>query len=133
MSGGELFPIVHVDAIAPVLAFYREVFAAEVTFSSPAEGDPEYLTLQIGRSSLALALGTSPTMYGDVPLPASGHAVDLCVYVPDLDAAVAGAPRAGGHVAVPPTDTPWGERVAYLKDPQSTMLLTIQDDAEPGP
>ena len=129
MSRGEVFPIVHVDAMAPVLAFYRDVFAAEVAHQFPEEGDPDYLTLTIGRSSLALGLGTSPTMYGEMPLPASGHAVDLCVYVPDLDAAVAAAPHSGGQVAVPPTDTPWGERVAYLRDPQGTMILTIQDDA----
>ncbi|WP_225755289.1 glyoxalase/bleomycin resistance/extradiol dioxygenase family protein [Actinotalea sp. Marseille-Q4924] len=130
MSSGEVFPILHVDAIEPVLAFYRDTFAAEVSYRFPDDGVPEYLTLRIGRSSVALALGTSPTMYGEVPLPASGHAVDLCIYVPDLDAAVVAAPRARGEVTVPPTDTPWGERVAYLRDPQGTMLLVIQDDGE---
>lgn len=119
----------HVDAIAPVLAFYEEVFAAEVTYRFPDDGEPEYVTLGVGRSSVALAVGTTPTMYGEVPLPATGRAVDLCVEVADLDAAVAAAPAAGGRVVVPPTGTPWGERVAYLQDPQGTMLLTIHAPA----
>ncbi len=65
----------------------------------------------------------------DVPtsLPATGHAVDVCVYVPDLDSVLDAAPRHGGRLVVPATDTPWGERVAYLRDPEGTMLLVIQE------
>jgi len=127
MSRGELFPIINVDAIEPVRAFYEHVLGAMITYRFPDDGDPVYITLTIGRSTLALGVGTGPAMYGQAPLPASGHAVDLCVYVPDLDAAIARAPAAGGSVVVPATETPWGERVAYLRDPQGTMLLVIQD------
>jgi uncharacterized glyoxalase superfamily protein PhnB len=48
------------------------------------------------------------------------------VYVPDLDAVVAAASES---VVVPPADMPWGERVAYVSDPEGTMLLVIQDEA----
>lgn len=124
----ELFPIINVDAIEPVRSFYEAVFAATLAYRFPADGDAVYITLSIGSSTLGLGLGVGPAMYGETPLPASGHAVDLCLYVPDLDGAIAAAPAAGGAVAVPATDTPWGERVAYLRDPQGTMLLVIQDD-----
>jgi len=128
MSRRELFPIVNVDAIAPVQRFYETVFGATVEYTFPADGEPVYVTLRVGESSLALGLGTGPAMYGHTPLPATGHGIDLCVYVEDLEAATAAAPAAGGTVAVTPTDTPWGERVAYLTDPQGTMLLVIQGD-----
>jgi uncharacterized glyoxalase superfamily protein PhnB len=49
----------------------------------------------------------------------------VCVYVPDLDAVVGAAPDS---VVTPPADMPWGERVAYLQDPEGTMLLVIQDE-----
>jgi lactoylglutathione lyase len=127
MSRGELFPIINVDAIQPMRAFYEAVLDATLAYRFPDDGDPVYITLTIGRSTLALGVGTGPAMYGETPLPASGHAVDLCVYVPDLDAAVDRAPAAGGSVVVPPMETAWGERVAYLRDPQGTMLLVIQD------
>ena len=65
-------------------------------------------------------------MYGEVPRPATGHAVDVCIYVPDLAGVLAAAPAHGGRVAVPATDTPWGERVAYVEDPEGTMLLVIR-------
>ncbi|PXA65761.1 VOC family protein [Cryobacterium arcticum] len=127
MARLELFPIINVTAIEPVRRFYETVFGAGVDYAFPDDGDPVYLTLRIGSSTLALGLGTTPAMYRDTPLPATGHAVDICVYVPDLETAVAAAPAAGGAVAVSPADTPWGERVAYLRDPQGTMLLVIQN------
>jgi lactoylglutathione lyase len=128
MARLDLFPIINVDAIEPVRRFYESVFDATVEYTFPDDGEPVYLTLRVGASELALGLGTGPAMYGETPLPATGHAVDLCVYVPDLEAAVAAAPAAGGAVAVSPADTPWGERVAYLRDPQGTMLLVIESD-----
>ena len=128
MARRELFPIINVDAIAPVQRFYETVFDASVDYLFPEAGEPVYVTLKIGESSLALGLGTGPAMYGQTPLPATGHGIDLCVYVPDLEAATAAAPTAGGAVVVTPTDTPWGERVAYVSDPHGTMVLVIQGD-----
>ena len=128
MTRRELFPIINVDAIGPVRRFYEAVFQATTEYVFPDTGDPVYVTLRVGDSSVALGLGTGPAMYGEIPLPASGHGVDLCIYVADLEEAVAAAPGAGGAVVVAPTDTPWGERVAYLRDPQGIMVLVIQGD-----
>lgn len=128
MARLELFPILNVEAIALVQAFYETVFGATVDYAFPENGEPVYVTLRINGSALAIGLGTGPAMYGQTPLPATGHAVDICIYVADLDAAVASAPAAGGAVVVSPANTPWGERVAYLTDPQGTMLLVIQDE-----
>jgi lactoylglutathione lyase len=128
MARGEVFPIVNCRDLAVARTFYERALGGVEAYRFPPDGDPVYLTLRVGAGQVALALGTAPAMYGEVPLPASGHAVDVCAYVPDLDAAVAAAPAAGGAVAVPPADMPWGERVAYLRDPDGTMLLIIQDE-----
>ncbi|SHN44210.1 VOC family protein [Cryptosporangium aurantiacum] len=119
-----VFPIVNCRELAPVRAFYERVFGGELDYRFPDEGEPVYLTLRIGTGQVALGLGNGPALYGEVPLPATGHAVDLCLYVPDLDAAVAAA---GDAVVTAPADMPWGERVAYLRDPAGTMLLVIQE------
>jgi lactoylglutathione lyase len=53
--------------------------------------------------------------------------------VPDVDAVVARL-RAGGHAAlVGPVDQPWGERLAYVRDPEgNTVMLTAAIERE-GP
>ncbi|HWR84391.1 MAG TPA: VOC family protein [Rhodoglobus sp.] len=126
MARGEVFPIVNCRDLPPAIEWYRRVLGGEVAYRFPDEGEPVYVTLRIGSGQVALGVGTGPAMYGGTPLPATGHAVDLCVYVPDLEAVLA---VAGESVAVPAQDTPWGERVAYLRDPEGTMLLVIQDEA----
>jgi uncharacterized glyoxalase superfamily protein PhnB len=124
MARGEVFPIINCADLARTLDWYRRVFSGEVAYRFPDAGEAVYLTLRVGSGQVALAAGAGPALYGEVPLPASGHAVDICVYVDDLDAAVANA----GSAVVEPADMPWGERVAYLRDPEGTMLLVIQDE-----
>ena len=124
MARGELFPVVNCVDLATTWRWYASVLSGVVGYRFPERGEPDYLTRRIGAGQVALGRGTAPALYGETPRPATGHAVDLCVYVPDLAAVVEAAADA---VVVPPADMPWGERVAYLRDPEGTMLLVIQD------
>jgi lactoylglutathione lyase len=128
-----VFPIVNCTDLLDARRFYLDVFGAEQVYQFPPEGDPVYVSLQIGDGQVALGLGTGPALYGETPLPASGHAVDICLYVADLDATIRAAEARGAPVPVPPADMPWGERVAYLTDPAGTMLLVIQASDESAP
>ncbi len=121
-----VFPILNCADILRTRTFYQRVLGAEQVYQFPEEGEPVYLSLAIGGGHVALGVGTNPAMYGEVPLPATGHAVDVCVYVPDIAGVIQAAPANGGRLVVPATDTPWGERVAYVADPEGTMLLVIQ-------
>jgi len=128
VARGEVFPIINCSDIAGMRTFYESVLGGELVYQFPEEGDAVYLVLRIGTGQVGLGLGTGPALYGDTPLPASGHAVDICVYVRDLPGVVAAAERSGAAVPVWPQLMPWGETVAYLQDPEGTMLLVIQDD-----
>ena len=130
MSRGDVFPIVNCSDIVRTRSFYQSVFGGKQAYQFPAEGEPVYLTLAVGTGTVALGVGSRPAMYGEMPLPATGHAVDLCLYVPNLDAVVAEAPKRGGAAVVAPAEMPWGERVAYVRDPEGTMLLVIQDEKD---
>ncbi|MEC5184980.1 putative glyoxalase superfamily protein PhnB [Cryobacterium sp. MP_3.1] len=132
MARGELFLVVNCVDLATTWRWYVSVLSGVVDYRFPERGEPDYLTLRIGDGHVALGRGTAPALYGETPRPATGHAVDLCMYVPDLAAVVEAAAAA---VVVPPADMPWGERVAYLRDPEGTMLLVIQDadSNESGP
>jgi lactoylglutathione lyase len=125
-----VFPILNCADILNTRSFYERVFGAEQVYQFPEDGDPVYLSLAVGGGQIALGVGTGPAMYGETPLPATGHAIDVCVYVPDLDGVLAAAAHNGGALVVPATETPWGERVAYVRDPEGTMLLVIQQDPE---
>lgn len=128
--GQRVFPIINCSDILATRRFYQDVLGGRQAYQFPDEGDPVYLTLAIGDGQIALGVGTNPAMYAETPLPASGHPVEVCLYVPDLDATIAAARDAHAEVPVQPADTPWGERVAYLKDPEGTMLLVIQAQSE---
>ena len=107
----------------------RAVLSAALEYQFPAEGDPDYLTLRVGGGQIGLGRGAEPALYGETPLPASGHPVDSCLYVPDLGRV---ADAAGADVVIAPTATPWGETIAYLRDPEGTMLLVIQPGTHLG-
>lgn len=126
MASGEVFPVINCSDLAGTKSFYQRVFAAQQSYEFVHEGEEVYVTLDVGEGKIALGRGTSPAMYGETPLPAAGHAIDLCLYVLDLDASVEAAPKVGGRIVVDPHVAPWGERVAYLQDPEGNMLLTIQ-------
>jgi uncharacterized glyoxalase superfamily protein PhnB len=119
----EVFPIINCADLARTQQWYERVLGGTVEYRFPAEGNPEYVTLGVGGGQIGLGNGSGPALYGQIPLPATGHAVDICVYVPNLDQVTSAA---GVDVVVPPADMPWGERVACLTDPEGTMLLVIQ-------
>jgi uncharacterized glyoxalase superfamily protein PhnB len=128
----ELFPIIACRDLSGTTRWYRSVFEAEPSYQFPEEGDPVYLTLRVGDSTIALADGTGPNAYGSAAFPSTGHPVDLCVYVDDLDATLATGAGDGGDLVIPAADMPWGERVGWLRDPEGVMLLVIQGDPADG-
>ena len=105
------------------------MFSATELYRFPEEGEAVYVTLRIGDGQLALGSGTELALYGATPRPATGHAVDVCLYVDDLPAVVSAAREAGAQVPLQPAPMPWGETVAYVRDPEGTMLLVIQAPA----
>jgi lactoylglutathione lyase len=128
MSRRELFPILACRDLPAARRSYTEVLDGRPQYQFPAEGDPVYLTLSIGESTLGLGVGTDQNAYGERPLPSTGHQVDLCVYVDDLDAVLAAAGGHGGALVAEAADMPWGERVGWIRDPDGVHILVIQGD-----
>lgn len=126
MARLDVFPIINCQDLAVTVAFYRDVFGGERTYQFPPDGEPDYVSLQVGDGQVSLGRGTGPAMYGETPLPATGHAVDICIYVSELAATIERARAAGAQIPVEPAEMPWGETVAYVQDPEGTMLLVIQ-------
>jgi uncharacterized glyoxalase superfamily protein PhnB len=111
----EAFPILSTADLPRALAFYRDGLGGEVTYQFPSDGEPVYVSLRLGTSSLGL--GT------EEHVPEASGRYALWVYADDCDRAVERLVAHGAKVTEPPTDQPWGERVAQLTDPDGNRLV----------
>jgi len=106
------------------IAFYGEVLGGAETYRFPGEGPPDFVVLRIGASDIGLGrIGAAPPLHGRPLRPATGHRVELCVYVDDVDAAADALRAIGAPVVLEPADQPWGERVAYAEDPDGNLVM----------
>lgn len=104
------------------LAFYRDLLGGTEAFRFP-EDDPVFVTLRLGESEIGIGAMRDAPLHGRPQRPASGHRVELCVYVEDVDETVAAARAAHVEVVLEPADQPWGERVAYIADPDGNLVM----------
>lgn len=128
------FPIIYTRDLAASLVFYRDRLGFAETYRFPPAGgtdgvgggEPEFVALRLADgSSLALAAVTEGQTgaHGQPIRLGSGRQFELCLYTGDVDRAVA---ELRGHdvpVLVEPADQPWGERMAYVADPDGHPVM----------
>ena len=112
----ELFPILSTADMAKALRFYRDLLGGIVTYQFPADGEPAYVSMTIGGSSLGIGLQEEP---GDT----ANDRVTFWVYARDCDAAIAALRAADVPIVREPADQPWGERMAEVLDPDGNRVL----------
>jgi lactoylglutathione lyase len=115
-----------VSRFEETFAFYRDVLGLTVTWGEPG-GNFASFTGTGGGSQVAIfrrhlmaeAIGTDH-------LPAAASAQDrvsLVFAVADVDAETARVTGLGAPLVAPPADRPaWGIRVAYVRDPDGTLI-----------
>jgi lactoylglutathione lyase len=121
----ELFPILTSRDLNASLRFYRELIGAESTYQFPPEGEPAFVTLRIGGSTLGLGVQDEP---GDL----ANDRITLWLYADDCDAAVGKLRDAGVPVLAEPADQPWGERMAIVTDPDGNRVIIASREPEAG-
>ncbi len=100
------------------LAFFQRLFGAVETTRYPADGPVFFVGLRLGDSDVGLVAEAG----ADLSTPSR---ILLSVEVDDVDARLEQVAAAGGRVLGPPTDMPWGQRVAHIHDPDgNTVNLT---------
>ncbi|MDO8381857.1 MAG: VOC family protein [Microbacterium sp.] len=115
------FPILSTPDLVALVDFYAAAFDAERTYAfTDADGTAAYVSLSMGGVALGIARE-------DVPTGSSGRAA-LWLYVDDVDQTYARALSAGAVNRSAPTDTPWGERVAQIEDPDG-LVIHIAEEA----
>lgn len=114
------FPVVYARDVARSVEFYRRLgFQEHVRL--PADGDAGYVGLRRGAYELAVVTTQSPEQLIGVRVGA-GPCFELFVYVDDVDALVGQLRQDGGQVLSEPADRFWGERVAYVADPDGNPV-----------
>ena len=120
-----MIPMLSVADIRRSMAFYQDVLGGVKVYQFPAEGEPAFLTLKFGDTEMGIGQLGGPTLHGQSQRPASGHRIELCINVTDVDGAVGELGAIGAKVHLAPTDQPWGERAAYVDDPDGNLVMLV--------
>ena len=114
------------DDLQRSLDFYRDALGFQETYRFEDDGTPTFVALQLDDGS-RIGLGVVPKggsgIHGLPQRPISGRFFELCIYCDDVDASIEELRTLGHTILVEPTDTPWGERIAYVADPDGHPVM----------
>lgn len=116
------FPILYVDDVGAPVRFYRDLLGFEEIYRFPPSDDPGYVALRLDDGKIGLSSAEFPGIHGKPQRPVSGRPFELCIDVADVDRFVGGLRDAGVVVLAEPADRVWGERVAYVEDPDGNPV-----------
>ena len=111
------YTILYVDDVEGTIAFYEKAFGLKRTLVVPNE----YGELDTGATKLAFAAKTNAAKLFSVPLQPSDAktpppAVEVAFVTDDVKTAYDAAVRSGAVALADPTQKPWGQTVAYVRD-----------------
>ncbi|RYE56885.1 MAG: VOC family protein [Hyphomicrobiales bacterium] len=102
--------------------FYEAILGGELVYAFPPEGEPVFLTLSFGETEIGLGVLSERGVHGRLLRPASGHRMELCINVEDVDATLIAL---GAKIVMLPVDQSWGERAAYVEDPDGNLVMLV--------
>ena len=121
------FAVVYAREVARTVSFYEQL-GFEAHFRLPPKGDAGYVGLRRGGAELAVVTAASPRELIGVEVGERPR-FELFVYVDDVDRCVERLRTTGVAVLRAPRDMFWGERVAYVADPEGNPVALA---AAPG-
>jgi lactoylglutathione lyase len=107
------------------IGFYTEVLGIRLRHRADAYAQLETGGTRLGlytRAAMERTLGTTL----EEPSPAA-PAFEIGFKVPDVDRAFAEITARGAPAAAAPADRPWGQRTAYVRDPDGNLVELAQD------
>jgi predicted enzyme related to lactoylglutathione lyase len=111
-------PVIITPDLGRLQGFYETLLGAVELRRVPADGPTFYVGLKVGDAELGLV--------ADAKIELGGvQRMLLSVDVVSVDDLLEQVEAAGGRVLGPPSDMPWGQRVAHVHDPDgNTVNLT---------
>jgi lactoylglutathione lyase len=120
-----MIPMLSVADMGRSLTFYRDILGGEQIYQFPPDGELVFLTLRFGHTELGLGLLSAAPIHGQQQRPATGHRIELCFNVENVDERVGALTGIGAQVRLAPSDQPWGERAAYVEDPDGNLVMLV--------
>lgn len=118
------FPVLHAQDVEAVADFYGQLGFEQHVRLPGADGVVGYIGLRRDQAELAVTTVEAPRLLAGVePQPGPRH--ELFIYVRHLDETVQRL-RALATIVREPTDMPWGERIAYVSDPEGNLVSLAQ-------
>jgi lactoylglutathione lyase len=114
------FAVMYSRDVPKAQRFYAELGFEEM-FRMPAEGEAGYVSLRRGTADLGIVDAGWPRDQLGVRMGAEPR-FELYVYVENIDATVE---RLGAALLKAPEDMPWGERIAYVRDPDGNPVALV--------
>jgi lactoylglutathione lyase len=115
------FAVVYVRDVPKALGFYQGLLGYEPRSQFPPEGEPVFVSLDRGGSELGIVHESSPQTLISKSM-GDGPRFELFTYVDDVDASVGRMREAGVPVLREAEDMPWGERLAFVADPDGNPI-----------
>jgi lactoylglutathione lyase len=120
--------VLYARDVERVAGFYGRL-GFEEHFRLPDEtGAAGYIALRRGAAELGVTTEASPRLLAGVE-PGPGPRHELFVYVDDVDATFAQLRDAGCTTLREPSDMPWGERLAFVLDPEGNVVALAMPGA----
>jgi len=119
------YVVIVVEDVGRALDFYTRVLGLELGHRSGP-----FAQLSTGSTRVALYAREAMAATLGFPIaPADPYApgFELGFKVADVDAAYAELLARGARSATPPTDRPWGQRTAYVRDPDGHLIELAED------
>lgn len=117
---GRAFPVIYAQDVARTVAFYRRL-GFEEHFRLPPDGQPGYVGLRLEDAELAVVTVDSPRQLLGIEIGERPR-FELFIYVDDVDQCAAQLQASGATILRQPEDMFWGERVAYVIDPEGNPV-----------
>lgn len=115
------FPVLYAGDVDRVADFYVRLGFEEYVRMPGEDGTAGFVGLRRGHAELAVVTEASPRALAGVE-PGPGPRHELFVYVDDVDASLGELRAAGAAILREPADMPWGERIAFVRDPEGNIV-----------
>jgi PhnB protein len=126
-----LTPHLVIKGAAEAMEFYKKAFGAEEICRMPGPDGKSVMHGEMRIGSSMLYLADEFPEYGALsPKSLGGSGVTIHMYVPDVDATVDRAVKAGATVKMPIMDMFWGDRYGKVTDPfgHNWSIATHKED-----